>query len=254
MLARRGHCAVADRFKHHFEAARPCVHIRRQRQRTSVRERCRQHMHANVALKVCPLVLRQRCLHRCLLNTGPIRDQARGYTLHSETIIEAGKANLRPVSAKGTSSSDGRQQLSYACIIQNLQNGTPYAFKVRTANAVCVSSLPAEFSELIAPATKPGPPIIRSAVGGNHEISLFADPPQDNGGAPVVRFRFAVTRVQDQKIVAEIVCPVTDVTSTGSLRCTGLDEDTLYSVSGYVLRNIEVFLVDFLLVSCLRID
>lgn len=135
-------------------------------------------------------------------------------------------------------------------MVQNLQNGTPYAFKVRTANAVCVSELPSAFSEPIAPATKPGPPIIRSAVGGNREVTLFADPPHDNGGAPVVRFRFAVTRVEDQKIVAEIVCPVTDLTGNGSIRCTGLDEDTRYSVTGYVVQTAVLQSVNLAFMRC----
>jgi len=130
------------------------------------------------------------------------QSSASGWLLQSEQVIDATPSNLRAAKAGDGAVDEGdlTNYYTFSHTVSDLENGRPYAFKVTAANAICVSDQPKDFSNRVIPATRPQPPLIHSAQGGNRQLTIRASRPLDDGGSEILRYRFVVINSQDERV------------------------------------------------------
>src|SRR5262249_38214962 len=77
-------------------------------------------------------------------------------------------------------------------VVPPLTNGRTYTCTVDATNAIGTSAESAE-SNAVVPATVPGKPVIGTATGGSHSVSVAFTAPANDGGSPITNYTATCT-------------------------------------------------------------
>ena len=117
--------------------------------------------------------------------------------------------------------------------VTGLVNGTGYAFRVAAVNAIGTGP-ESEASNVVVPATVPGPPTGVVAVGGDAEVSVSWVAPVSDGGSPLTGY--VVTPFVGLIAQTPVVFDATALVGT----VTGLENGTTYSFTVAAVNAVGV--------------
>ncbi|MFI5935144.1 fibronectin type III domain-containing protein [Actinoplanes sp. NPDC051494] len=122
------------------------------------------------------------------------------------------------------------------CVVDGLDNGTPYTFRVTAHNSKGDSD-PSDESDEVTPLDAPTAPIVTDLVPGSGEVKVTWDEPEDDNGSPILSYSVQAYEGDQEAEGSDCLVTVTnDAESPFTCTIDGLTNGTAYTFR-VVARN-----------------